>query len=203
MENSCNTKIENDTIEVIPGPNCVSEEEARELNKYMSVRTSPKGTILLHPGQIANECLYVLKGCIRRYYLMDGEEKTTQFYTENQSIFSTFGFTNKIPARYFLACVEETTMTVLPYEKELKLFEQFPRLESMCRVSIEEEFANYQEMMETYITSTPEERYMDLLKNKPDLFQRIPMYHLASYLGIKPESLSRIRRRILQKQQVA
>ena len=78
------------------------------------------------------------------------------------------------------------------------MYNRFPILESMSRVALVEELNNYQEMLSTYITTSPEERYLNLLKFRPELLNRVPQYQLASYLGVTPESLSRIRKRILK-----
>ncbi|MEQ9166519.1 MAG: Crp/Fnr family transcriptional regulator, partial [Fulvivirga sp.] len=85
---------------------------------------------------------------------------------------------------------------VLNYEKEKILYKLFPRLESICRVSMEDDLGKHQEMLASHITKSPEQRYLKLLNERADLLQRVPQYHLASYLGVKPESLSRIRKRI-------
>lgn len=177
---------------------CLSEldEETQAIKEYIQIKTFKKGTYLVREGQVANKCFFVLKGCVRQYYLRDGEEKTTFFYTENQSIFSIQGSTRTRPSNHYLCCVEDTILTVLTLENEKEMYDRFPKLESMSRVSIREELANYQEMLATYITTSPEERYTNLLKHRPDLLNRVPQYQLASYLGVKPESLSRIRKRI-------
>ncbi|TAG50877.1 MAG: hypothetical protein EAZ27_14095 [Cytophagales bacterium] len=79
------------------------------------------------------------------------------------------------------------------------LFKNHPRLESIARKIVENTFAEYQQTMTAFLTDTPEQRYLRLLETKPDLIQRIPQYQLASYIGVKPESLSRIRKRIMRK----
>ncbi len=72
-------------------------------------------------------------------------------------------------------------------------------MESLCRVSSESNHGRAQEMMASYITKSPEQRYLNLLETRPDLVTRVPQYQLASYLGVKPESLSRIRKRLAMK----
>lgn len=84
-------------------------------------------------------------------------------------------------------------------EEEQRMFERIPKLESICRVETEKKLGEYQEQLASFITSTPEERYLNLMNTRPQLINRVPQYQLASYLGIKPESLSRIQKRILQK----
>jgi len=79
------------------------------------------------------------------------------------------------------------------------MYKRFPMLESLSRISLQEELHNYQEMLATYITTSPEERYLNVLKYRPELLNRVPQYQLASYLGVTAESLSRIRKRIMLK----
>ncbi len=79
---------------------------------------------------------------------------------------------------------------------EKQLLTRYPKFEVLSRILLEEELGIYQDILATYITSNPEERYKNLLKLKPSLFQRIPQHQLATYLGITPQSLSRIRNRI-------
>lgn len=179
--------------------NCLSklDVDVAAVSELIEIRTVPKGRYLVREGETAGACYFVLKGCVRQYYLVDGEEKTTFFYTEGHSIFSLRGPSAGKASNHYLACVEDTTLTVLTLEKEREMYSRFPELESMSRISLQEELSNYQEMLATYITTSPEERYLNLLESRPDLLNRVPQYQLASYLGVKPESLSRIRRRII------
>lgn len=167
------------------------------IKENIKIRTFKKGTILLKEGDFSNECYLIFKGCIRSYLLKDGEEKTTELYTEEQSVIpSCYG--QKIPSEYYLECIENTTVSIATPELENEAFLKFPQLESVCRVMVEKMMAKFQESFADFKTASPEERYLRLLKNRPDLFQRVPQYQLASYLGIKPESLSRIRKRLVK-----
>jgi CRP-like cAMP-binding protein len=98
--------------------------------------------------------------------------------------------------RDYLECIEDCTLGLIPYEIEKELLSNFPRLETFARINLEQELVNYQEMLATYIISNPEQRYVNLLNRNAQLLQRVPLYQLASYIGVKPESLSRIRSRI-------
>lgn len=177
----------------------LSESEAKLVDDCIPVKTFKKGTLLLREGQVANESYFCIKGCVRMYYLVDGEEKTTFFYTEEQAIAPMKSYINRIPADHYLECVEDTTLAVLSYDKEQELYKHLPGFESVCRVSMEDDFGKQQDMIASYITNSPEQRYLNLMKNRPELLNRVPQYHLASYLGVKPESLSRIRKRVSQK----
>lgn len=188
--------MENEISRLISRHLHLNEEETQAIIECIPVRTFERGTVLLKEGQIATECYFNIKGCVRLYYLIDGEERTTAFFTEEQSIASLTSYVNKTPANHYLSCVEDTTLAVLNYDKERELYRRVPKFESLCRLSMEEEFGKQQEFLAKFVTTSPEERYLDLLQTRPELLNRVPQYHLASYLGVKPESLSRIRKRV-------
>ncbi|MCC6410893.1 MAG: Crp/Fnr family transcriptional regulator, partial [Saprospiraceae bacterium] len=148
-------------------------------------------------GQIAVTSHFVLKGCIRQYYLVDGVEKTVHFYTQGEPVTATEGSNNKLPSKYFLACVEDCILSVGQHDQEAEINSRFPKFETVCRVATEEELARSHNKFASFLINTPEERYLQLLQTRPDLVDRVPQYHLASFLGITPESLSRIRKRIM------
>lgn len=174
----------------------LTDEEADFINEYIPIVEFKKGILLLREGQIAFDSYFTLQGCVRQYYLIDGEEKTVAFYTEGESISSLSGYLHGTPANYYLECVEDCTLAVLNVYKERELYQKVAGFESLCRASVEEDYAKHQQQLAMYIIKSPEERYIDLMEHRSDLLQRVPQYHLASYLGVKPESLSRIRRRI-------
>ncbi len=176
-----------------------SEKDIAEALELISLKTLKKGEHLLREGDFSARSYSIISGCVRQYYLVDGEEKTTFFYTEGQSIFAPNGASERIPSKYYLSCVEHTTVSIISLEKQNEMFKKFPILESMSRNTLREELNNYQEMLATYITTNPEERYLNLLKFRAELLNRVPQYQLASYLGVTPESLSRIRKRIFLK----
>ena len=175
------------------------ESDVESAVKLITIKTYKKGEHLLREGEVSAKSYSIVSGCVRQYYLVDGVEKTTFFYTEGQSIFSPNSASERIPAKYYLSCVEYTTLSIMSLENQKEMYKRFPMLESMSRMSLQEELNNYQEMLATYITTNPEERYLNLLKYRPELLNRVPQYQLASYLGVTPESLSRIRKRIFLK----
>lgn len=98
-----------------------------------------------------------------------------------------------------MICIEDTTVVVGNEQKAQELFKKFPRLEQISRMVIEAAFAEQQQLTTSYLTDKPEQRYLNLLKSRPDIFQRVAQYHIATYIGVKPESLSRIRRKLHHK----
>lgn len=176
----------------------ISEDEKNALISLDIFRSVKKGTTLLKEGQNSTDGYFVLKGCIRTYYIIDGEEKTTAFYTEMEGL-TPHCVTSKAPSDYYIACVEDSIMTVANPDMEAEIFEKFPKFETLCRILSEELLAKQQINFDEFKTSSPEQRYLNLLQKRPDLIQRVPQHQLASFLGIKPQSLSRLRARILEK----
>jgi len=173
------------------------EEEKEAIIGLDVFKFYKKGAVLLREGDYSADGYFVLKGCIRSYYLIDGEERTTAIYTESHS-FSPLSITSGKPSAHYVACVEDSMLIVANVSMEQKMFERFPRIESLCRILSEEMLTSNQASFDDFKLSTPEQRYLNVLETRPDLLQRVPQYQLASYLGITPQSLSRLRKRIVQ-----
>ncbi|MGJ8685684.1 MAG: Crp/Fnr family transcriptional regulator [Nonlabens sp.] len=176
----------------------LNNEEKQAILDLDIFRQINKGTILLKEGQKSKESYFVLKGCIRTYYIIKGEEKTTAFYTEMEGITPNCVI-NKEPSEYYIATTEDSIITTSNPDMEAEIFQKFPKFESLCRILSEELLAKEQINFDGFKTSSPEQRYLKLLEKRPDLIQRVPQHQLASYLGIKPQSLSRLRTRIIKK----
>jgi CRP-like cAMP-binding protein len=176
----------------------LTEDEKNALLSLNLFRTEKKGAVLLKEGQYSKESYFVLSGCIRTYYIIEGEEKTTAFYTE-MDVLTPHSVVNKTPSDYFISCVEDCILSVSNSDMEVEVNSKFPKFDLMCKKLSEELLAKQRIDFDEFKTSSPEQRYLNLLQNRPDLIQRVPQQQLASYLGIKPQSLSRLRARILEK----
>lgn len=175
----------------------LTEEEKNAILALDLFRSVKKGIVLLHEGQKSQEEFFVLKGCIRKYYIIDGEEKTTAFFTEMEGLVPHC-VASKTPSEYYISCVEDTILTVTNPGMGADLNVKFPKFEIMCRIMSEELLAKQQIDFDEFKTSSPEQRYLNLIEKRPDLIQRVPQHQLASFLGIQPQSLSRLRARILE-----
>lgn len=176
----------------------LTEDEKNAIVSLNLFRSVKKGTTLLKEGQQSQDSYFVLKGLIRKYYIIDGEEKTTAFYTEMEAL-TPHCVINKTPSEYYISCIEDTILTVSNSDMEAEVNRKFPKFEIMCRILSEELLAKERINFDEFKISSPEQRYLNLLQKRPDLIQRVPQHQLASYLGIKPQSLSRLRSRILEK----
>lgn len=176
----------------------LTEDEKNAIVSLDLFRTLKKGTILLKEGQYSKESYFVLKGCIRTYYLIDGEEKTTDFYTETETL-SPPCVINMTASEYYVDCIEDCSLLISNSDMEVEVNSKFPKFEIMCRRLSEELLAKERLEFDEFRTSSPEQRYLSLLEKRQDLIQRVPQHQLASYLGITPQSLSRLRARILER----
>lgn len=193
------TKMKNKFVNYFSKISPLTEAEAKGIEAGMCVKSFEKGTLLLKAGQRSVDTYFILEGCIREYIETEGEEKTTNIFTDDQWVISLNNFNPQNPSTHNLICVEDTTVSVGNEQSAQKMFKEFPRFETISRAVMESFFTEQKKVLTSFLTDSPEQRYLTLLKTRPDLFQRIPQYQLASYLGVKPESLSRIRKRVLEK----
>lgn len=173
----------------------LTDEEIDVLQNQNFIQSYKKGTILLSEGQIAKECYFIMQGCISSYYLVDGDVKVTDFFTESQPI-TPVSYTTKQPSDYYLECLEDCIVTIGTPESSAELMKKLPRLAALGANIMEDQLANQKMKYDEFIKLSPEDRYKNLQKTSHDLLTRVPQYLIASYLGIKPESLSRIRKRL-------
>ncbi len=179
----------------------LTDEEKNAVVSLDIFRSVRKGSTLLNEGQKSIDAYFVLKGCIRKYYLIDGEEKTTAFYTEMEGL-TPHCVMSKTPSDYYISCIEDTILIVSNPDMGLEINSKFPKFETLCKILSEELLSKQQLDFDEFKTSSPKQLYLNLLQKRPDLIQRVPQHQLASYLGITPQSLSRLKARILEKKEL-
>jgi len=155
-----------------------------------------KGEALVSPGQLVTHFYYVAKGCIYYYKLEDGEEKVLEFYTDDVFFTDLPAYVKGTPSNYYLKASENTTVYAIQKSDAESSFEKSHQLERFGRLSMQEAFMKIFTRVERRNSRTNEERYLRLLDKRPDLFQRVPQYLIASYLGLTPVGLSKIRKRL-------
>lgn len=177
----------------------LNDSELLLLQNAVEKRTYKKNDVIFTEGKISSEIYFVEKGCVRLFYNVDGNDKTAFFYTEGQFICAGESYTYNIPAIENYQVIEQTEIFVFTKKKAEKLLSEAPRLEVIARIATENELITCQKVIASFVTKSAEERYTDLLNTQGELFQRVPQQYIASFLGVSPETLSRIKRRVYKK----
>ena len=173
----------------------LSDEDQNLLYNLPIFKSFSKESFLFKTGERTTHSYFILKGGVRTYKLIDGKDITLEFYLENEA-FAPASTILCQPSSLYAVCFEDTVLVISTEEIEEHVTQRIPAFQKICRKFSEKLLAQKQERLEDYKTLSPEESYQQLVKERPELLQRVPQYHIASYLGIRPESLSRIRNRI-------
>jgi CRP-like cAMP-binding protein len=180
-------------IEVLRQVAPLTDEEGEQLIKITKAIQLQKGDFWIEAGKPNKMMAFIEEGYLRKYYVKDGEEITDFFYFENDissdlpSILS-----NSLPHANAVA-MRKTTLTVFSYQEFNKLCEAVPAFEHLHRLVFQYTFLRFYNRTMSFILKTPKERYDDLVTDSPKILQNATQYHIASYLGISPQHLSRLR----------
>lgn len=170
-----------------------------KLDSHLRVRTIAKGGYLFSEGEICQFIGFILKGCFRIFILKDGKEITFDFFVENRPVVDYESYFRKQPTQFYFQAIEPSEILILNDICLRLLFEEPQNGQRLQRIAVENLFFRFRDKLLSLYLDEPEERYLKLLQAEPDLLQRLPQYYLASYLGIEPESLSRLKKRILSR----
>lgn len=177
----------------------LTNEEWQALVPHLSLITLKKQHCFVQQGDVANQIGFVVEGLFRQFYTKDGEQRTTYFFLEEQLVGAYMSCITNRPSPVTIEALGEVTCLCFPYAVLQALFEQYPGWQLFGRRLAEYIMVALEERMAGLLLLSPEERYLDLVEgNQKNLLQRVPQQYLASYLGITPVSLSRIRHRVSQ-----
>lgn len=155
-----------------------------------------KGTIILKENQIDDELRFLDKGKIREYYANADKEMNISFYTQPEFVSDFTSLLSNQPTKKFQECLSDVQMRTLKKEYFTDFLEKYPCGKSFIDTIFQKIIDSKEQEAYKHFNLSPEELYQDLLQNKKDWLQEIPLYHIASYLRISPETLSRIRKRM-------
>ena len=151
----------------------------------------------IREGETCRELAFVNKGVLRMYYLSPGgKEINTMFFFENDFVTSFQSLLQQKPGRYFIQALEDCELITVAYETLQHAYEQSPLWGKFGRLMAEKSYIIAEKRIESLLFLDAEERYLNLVKTYPRVFEQVPLYHIASYLGIERESLSRLRKRL-------
>jgi CRP-like cAMP-binding protein len=174
----------------------LSEEETSIFLSEFSKVELNKNDVFAEKGKICHEIGLIEKGLMKCVYYKNGNEVVFEFAYENSFIADYYSFVTNIPSEKEIRCLEDTTVYVINRQRLEKLARAYSYIQGINRKMNENLFLKTHNRLTSFLLQTPLERYQRLITERQDLAQRIPQYLIASYLNVKPETISRIRKRI-------
>jgi CRP-like cAMP-binding protein len=177
------------------------DDEAYKLSEpYWQERQYRKGEFYNEYKNVCKHLGLILEGVFRIYYTNAiGEEKNVFFCSDQQIVVAYKSFVEQSPCNYFTEAMVDSTILYIHIEHLQELYQKSHQWERFGRMVAEKAFSLAMSKAESFMFMTPEERYLEMIEQHPDIFNRVPLYHIASYLGIQGPSLSRIRKRMMAK----
>jgi len=172
-----------------------SDDEFAFVESVFAARTLPAGGFLQRAGDVWLHAAFVASGCLRSYVIdAKGKEHIVQFAPETWWLADGVSLMSGTPSQYFVDAVEDSELLLLDGPSHQRLLNQVAGYAAAFQTGIQRHVAAKDQRIATALSSSAEERYQDFLKTYPSIAQRVPQFMLASYLGVSPETLSRIRR---------
>jgi len=175
------------------------EEKWKEFEQYYHRMEVPGKTVLLSEGEISKKAFTIEKGCLRVWFNNDGTDTTFQFFFENDNVSSIESFRKQTPSLFTIESIEPCVVYFVWKEDMDKIFDAINE-STVARAQLFDTFLDrqlfYMKHCLSFIKDSPTKRYLQLLRESPHIVQRVPQHYIASYLGITPVSLSRIRNKI-------
>ncbi len=172
-----------------------TDEEIKLIESVFHKINVKKGAILLNPGEKVSEQYYILEGCLRSFHTdPNGKEYTVQFGIKDWWISDYTAFFSSSKAIMSIEVIQDAIIYKITEQDKELLYANIPKIEHFFRIKLEKAFAAFQKRILSNLSLTAKERYLDFVKTYPNIEKNVKNYHIASYLGITTESLSRIRK---------
>lgn len=172
-----------------------TDEELEYFTSFITPVSFNKKDFLLRQGEICKHVMYLNKGALSYFIEQDGKEVIHEFFFDDCWITDYGSFLSHTPSHNNIVVLEDAEVFMFEYDAIQKLYDKSKNFERFGRLIAEYIFVENERNLVALSTKSPEERYMQLIKERPQLFQRVPQYMIASFLNITPEALSRIRKR--------
>ena len=178
----------------------LNEDDEKQFSSIIRTTKVKRRQFIVQPNFVCSHQTYVLQGAFRSYFVNDaGVDHTIQFAIEDWFISDFNSYINQTPASLFVEALEDSIVQQIEYNDVEKLCDQNPKFERFFRLVAQKSFAFSQRRVLSNLGKSAEERYLEFENLYPSIIQRVPQYALASYLGMSPEFLSKIRKRIISK----
>jgi len=174
-----------------------SDDELEEVASKFKRKLVKKNEHVLRQGDTCKDFVFVDKGCLRLYYVKDGIEVSVWFAFQPSSAIDVYSFISEKPSDYFLQAIEDSEVLYLPKTELKKMYQTHPKMQEMMRNYWEAVLLDLISRFTALETDSAEKRYLDLINNT-DYLATIPQKYLASFIGVTPTSLSRIRKKIIK-----
>ena len=178
----------------------LTDTEFDRFTTFLQPKTYKKKDFLLQAGEISKHLAFVNEGIFRTYTMgKTGEEHVLQFSLEDWWTGDTYSGLTQKPSTFFIEALEDSHVYLIDNQELEKIFAEIPKFERYFRILAQNRFIALQERINGDLSDSAEERYLDLLNRYPTLPQRVPQQYIASFLGIQPPSLSRIRKQLAER----
>lgn len=172
----------------------LADEEWLRFSELLLQKSFSKGSFLCREGQIENHIFFLVKGATRNYFLKDGKEFTVDFLFEGDMVTAYYSFITREPSMIAIQAIEDIEAILIPYQLLQDFYRNYHSGERIGRLIAEFHYKKRLEREMALLSTTAEERYAQLMERNPGLIRKTAVKHLSTYLGIQPESLSRIRK---------
>jgi CRP-like cAMP-binding protein len=173
----------------------MSDALSERVSELARISEHEAGSFILKEGQTCNDASLVVSGLVRSYYINEDKDITSRFMDEGFIVTSWISYYTRQPGNEFIETVEDTTFVSLSYSNIQSLYKEFPEFNIVGRKQVEYAFFLSEQRTQLLRKHTAEEKYKFFLDNHPTLLQRVPLKHIATYLGMNEETLSRVRSR--------
>lgn len=176
----------------------LTAEDCALFEPYLCIKRIENKQILLSEGQVCRDMAFVNSGSFRMYYIADGKEINTHFSFEDEFVVDYDSFLQHKPSRYYIQALEPGEVVTFHFQTLQKAYDESHNWERFGRMMAEYSYKKTTERIESFLFMDGKERYLNLMQMQPRILERVPLYHIASYLGIERESLSRLRKKLIQ-----